>query len=172
MNFPSKWLDFTSHKELKRLRKDINNTKEIKIQIAASLIIAIISFYLNNSLSSADEWTQIALCLTLFLAVLAIFVAPSIINWCSMRQRSNTMIGNKDAVSIFDDEITYNVLTACEYYNSKNSTIENDLSTGIKEFYDLEIKYYTLLSIELLSSFTANASTLIGESRGKIKKKE
>lgn len=39
----------------------------------------------------------------------------------------NVIIKGKDATSVFDDEIVFNILVACEYYNCKKNITENDL---------------------------------------------
>lgn len=56
--------------------------------------------------------------------------------------RCNIIIKGRDAASLFNDEIVYNILVACEYYNSMQAFIDNDLKCKIKNFYVLEIKYY------------------------------
>lgn len=48
-NFPKKWLEFNKHKELRRLRNDLKDTFELKIQIASSVIFEVISLFLDKN---------------------------------------------------------------------------------------------------------------------------
>lgn len=169
-SFPSKWFDFTNHKELKRLRHDINNTLSLKLQIAASVIVAIISFFMSTYLNGAEKWKQFAFCSVLCIIVGLIFILPPLISYWRLKQRCNVLIKGKDAVSIFDDEIVYNVLVACEYYNARKGIPGSDLKCDMELFYDIEIKYYISESIKRLKEFSANSPVIFGDGENKISK--
>ena len=163
MDYPSKWLDFPNQKEIRRLRRDINNTTLLKLQILASVIVAIVTLFLTNVVKDTPIHLQIILCVALCLLTALIFVAPAIIKKIKSSRMGNVLIKGKDAVGIFDDEITYNVLTACEYCRFLTDKSENELNNHLQVFYRLEIAYYLSSSIEMLSTFGASINSIIGE---------
>lgn len=169
-NFPSKWFDFANYKELKRLRNDVKDTFSLKIQIAASIIVAIMSFFLDGYIKEMCGKMQILFCFLICATVILIFILPSIYRFISLRVRSNVLIKGKDAVSVFDDEIVYNVLVACEYYNSKSTIPDTVLKSELESFYTLEISYYITESIKMLSLFSANCGGIFGDGENKISK--
>lgn len=166
--FPGRWLDFTSQKELKRLRKDISNTLSLKLQIALSVGVAIISFLLAEYITNCNMWIQIAFCVGLLVVVVLIFLFPLIIDHFRLRMRCNVLIKGKDAVSIFDDEIVYNVLVACEYYNAIISVPNTELREELISFYKIEIAYYVTKAINQLHTMQTNSGAIFGDSDGKI----
>lgn len=169
-SFPSKWFEFTNQKELRRLRRDINNTLSLKLQIASSAIIAIISFFMTEYIKARSIWVQVAFCTALCILVALVFVLPSAISYWKLKRRCNVLIKGKDAVNIFDDEIVYSVLVACEYYNARKSIPDSELKNDIELFYDIEIKYYLSESIKRLKEFSANAPAIFGDGKNKISK--
>lgn len=169
-NFPSKWLEFTNHKEIKRLRVDINDTLSLKIQIATSIIITIIGFFLEDYIKKGSLCVKATLCILLSLIVILIFTLPSIIKYFRLRKRCNVIIKGKDAINIFDDEIVYSVLVAYEYYSSRQRIENNDLRQELEKFYDIEIKYYITDAVNKLNSFSASAISIFGDGENKISK--
>ena len=167
-NFPSKWYDFINHKELKKLRTDINNTLSLRIEIAVSIVLAIISFFLGKQLTEAAFGAQIIVCIIMCIVVILLFSFPYICNWISMRKRYNIFINGKEATNIFDDEIVYDILVATEYYNSKSQIPENDLKEELETFYTIEIKYYVSNSVEKLTYFTSNFWCIFGNKKNQI----
>lgn len=170
MDYPSKWLDFPSQKEIRRLRRDINNTTLLKMQILASVIIAIVTLFLTNVVKDTPIQSQIILCASLCLFAALVFVAPAIIKKYKSMRVANVLIKGKDAVAVFDDDITYNVLTACEYCKLLTEDSEDELNRHLQVFYRLEIAYYLSSSIDMLSKFSASINAIIGKSteRNKI----
>ena len=169
-SFPSKWFEFTNHKELRRLRRDINNTLSLKLQIASSVIIAIISFFMTEYIKECSMWVQVIFCTALCILVALVFVLPSAISYWKLKRRCNVLIKGKDAVNIFDDEIVYSVLVACEYYSARKSIPDSELKNDIELFYDIEIKYYISESIKRLKEFSANSPAIFGDGKNKISK--
>lgn len=169
-SFPSKWFDFTNHKELMRLRRDVNNTLSLKLQIASSVIIAIISFFMTEYIKECHVWVQVVFCTALCILVGLIFILPSAISFWKLKRRCNVLIKGKDAVNIFDDEIVYSVLVACEYYNARESIPNSELKKDLELFYDIEIKYYISESIKRLKEFSANSPAIFGDGKNKISK--
>lgn len=167
-NFPSKWFEFNNHKELRRLRDDFNDTLELKIQIAFSVILAIVSFFIERYISCLKVSFQIVFFVLLCLIVLLIFLLPYIIKKISVRKRCNVLIKGKGATSLFDDEIVYSILVACEYYNSKQAIPDNELKYEIEKFYMLEIRYYITESIKRLSLFTSSCTSIFGKRNNQI----
>lgn len=169
-NFPGKWFDFNNHKELRRLRNDMKDTFGLKLQIATSIVIAIVSFFLSEYISEADVWVQILFCVILCVIVLLIFLLPFFIKQCMLKARCNVIIKGKDAISLFDDEIVYNILVACEYYNSMQSIPKNELREELLAFYKLEIEYYISESIKKLLLFSSNCTAIFGNKKNQISK--
>lgn len=168
MGFPSKWFEFSNHKELRRLRKDINDTFELKIQIATSIMLAIVAFVFDSYIKCFKPWLQILICVLLCLGVALIFTLPTIIKHFKLRKRCNIIINGKDAINIFDDEILYSVLVACEYSNIKTNISSEALKDEYEKFYNIEIKYYITESIKRLIKFSDSASTIFGDHDNQI----
>ena len=118
-DFPGKWFDFTNHKEIRRLRNDLNDSISLKLQIASSIIVAIISFFLQSTIANTTVCIRMIVCAILCLVVLLIFLLPLIIDKINDLRIHNIIINGKDAVTLFDDVVTYNVLVASEYYNCR-----------------------------------------------------
>ena len=84
------------------------------------------------------------------------------------KKHCNIIIEGRDVVSIFDEEIVYNVLVATEYHNSKINLNENKIKQDLLNFYDIEIRYYLLLAIEQLLQFNVNKSEIFGDKKNQI----
>lgn len=170
MNHPSKWFDFVSQKELHRLRQDINNTTSLRIQVFISVLIAILSPFLSQLLSKGPIVVQIIVCATLCLLAVVVFLIPLFEKKFSTLKNQNIIINGKEATTIFDDDIVYSILTACEYYNAKSSIPANALSPDLHEFYELEINYYVRKASNCLESFSATICSIIGNGENQIAK--
>ena len=168
MSFPSKWFEFSNHKELRRLRKDINDTSSLKIQIAASIMLAIVAFVFDAYITTADLCIQILICSFLCIGVALIFTLPLIIKRFKLRKRCNIIINGKDAINIFDDEVLYSDLVACEYSNMKTAITCDSLKEEYEKFYNIEIKYYITESIKKLVQFSSSSSTIFGNNENQI----
>lgn len=167
-NFPSKWFDFVNQKELKRLRKDINNTKTFKIQVLVSVIIAIVSMFFNQYVGLCPLWAQILICVLLCLIVILVFLFPLITNSISKSKSCNVYIEGKKATEIFDEEITYSIMVASEYFQSLTLTSSGPLSSDLKNFYMIEIHYYVIESLKKISDFNSNLPGIFGEKENQI----
>lgn len=167
-NFPSKWYDFINHKELKRLRKDINGTFSLRIEIAVSIILMIVSCFLESQIASLSLCTKVILCIIFSVIIAAFFILPIVFRWYSLHHKSNVFINGKEAKSIFDEEIVYDVLVASEYCNIKDQINNPKLGNELKNFYGIEIKYYINTSIEKLTSFNSNFHSIFGKEKNKI----
>lgn len=170
-NFPSKWLEFSNYKELKRLRSDVNNTFSLKLQIASSIILAIISFFIDSLTEDSDESIRALVCIFLCLFVALIFAGPYILKQIRIRRHCNVIIKGKDAISIFDEEIIYNVLVAHEYFNIRNTTSGIPSDKHMREFYNIEISYYIDESITHLSKFLSNTREILGYGKNQLSPK-
>ncbi len=167
-NFPSKWFDFLNQKELKRLRRDINNTFWLKIQIVVSLIVAIFPLIFSDNIKALSIECKVVLCVVLSFIIVLVFILPIIIKKLKLLKFNNYIIDGKIATSIFDEEIVYNILVASEFYDIYNSTITNKLSNELKEFYKIETKYYIKTAMEKLITFSSNMVNIIGNKKNQI----
>lgn len=167
-DFPGKWFDFTNHKEIRRLRNDLNDSISLKLQIASSIIVAIISFFLQSTIANTTVCIRMIVCAILCLVVLLIFLLPLIIDKINDLRIHNIIINGKDAVTLFDDVVTYNVLVASEYYNCRIKIPKNELNEELGKFYNIEIKYYITESIKILSLFAARSTQIIGNKNNQI----
>lgn len=167
-NFPSKWFDFSNHKELRRLHQDLNNSFSLKLEIAISIMLTIFSLFFEEKIHDWTLCTQIITYVCICLIIAVVFLWSSICAWYRNRKRSNVFIGKKDAVRIFDDEIVYSVLVACEYFDARKNTQNKELKAELEKFYDIEIKYYVTESIKRLVQFTSNLPGIIGSDNGRI----
>ncbi len=167
-NFPSKWYDFINHKELKRLRKDLNDTLSLRIEIAVSIILMIISCFLESQIDSLSLCAKVILCVIFCTIVAAFFILPIVFRWYSLHHKSNVFINGKEAKSIFDEEIVYDVLVASEYCNIKKQANNPEHGDELKVFYSIEIKYYVNTSVEKLTSFNSNFNSIFGNEKNKI----
>lgn len=167
-NFPGKWFDFTTSKEIKRMRQDINRTLSLKIEIATSIVLTIVAFFFSEHINDLSIAWQIIICSLICVVVLAIFFMPVIIRAISLRKNCNVIINGKTATAIFDDEIVYNVLVAAEYYNNLKQINGDEVGTNLKEFYKIEIEYYISTSIAKLLEFNSMHLSIFGEGKNKI----
>ena len=169
-NFPSKWFDFTNSKEIKRIRKDLKETLSLKIEISASLVLTIVAFYFGEYVKDFTIFWQIVFCIGLCALVVLIFSFSAIIHCISVKRHGNVIIKGKDAVSIFDDEIVYNVLVAVEYSNSINSIPDNPIKDEMEKLYIIEIEYYITKAIDELLEFNTNYQKIFGNGKMQIPK--
>lgn len=84
-NFPSKWLDFTTNKEIKRLRKDVNDTLSLKIEISVSIILTIIAFCFSEYIGKMKPICQTLVCISMCLIILVIFFYPCVKKYLSQK---------------------------------------------------------------------------------------
>ena len=159
MVFPSKWLEFSAQKELRRLRNDITDKTELKTQIAASFIVAVLTIVLEKYITDCIGVLAFCICIAVIIAL--IFLLPYFLRLISNLHKGTMIIDGKTAKSIFDDEIIYYVLTSAEYQNYKNS--HPRLSNATTDFYNIESKYYLEKAIHLLARFSANNFAIIGD---------
>ena len=167
-NFPSKWYDFINKKEIKRLRHDLSDSYSLRVEIAASILIAIASFFLSDYVKEMCWVYQLFIYLIIATVVVCIIFIPSIKKYLSIKESGNVYIGGKEAVSIFDDEIVYDVLVACEYFEHKKEIANNTFCDQLTEFYSIEIEYYIKTSIEKLIDFNSNYLKIFGDGRNRI----
>lgn len=167
-HFPGEWFDFTTNKEIKRIRKDINNTLVLKIEISISIILTIVAFCFSEYINSLDMKWQICFCLALCLVVLIIFFMPYFIKWISTKYNGNIIVKGKDAVSTFDEEIVYYVLIAAEYSDLANHIKNEDIGKDLKAFYQIEVQYYLVKAIDELSKFNTNYLKIFGDGKNQI----
>lgn len=170
-NFPSKWFDFTNSKEIKRMRKDLNDTLALKIEISVSIILTIVSFFFGEYFKKLNMGYQILIYSIICVIILLIFFAPNIFKYFSIKKHCNVIIKGKDAVAIFDDEIVYNVLVAAEYSNSKSNIPQNKINSELVSFYEIEIEYYITTAIDQLLQFNTNYHKIVGSKKNQISKK-
>lgn len=170
-NNPSKWYSFNNHKELKRLRKDINETLTLKIELATSITLAIISFFLSDLLKHESNCLKITICIIMcFLVFLILFLLPYLRKKIAIWKSGSILHNGKIATNIFDDEIVYDVLVASEYSNSISQIDEkNKLRNELIEFYNIEIKYYISKSISALFEFNSNIPNIYGNKDNQIR---
>lgn len=167
-NFPSKWFDFTTNKEIKRIRKEINSTLALKIEVSTSIILTIIAFCFSEYIHDLDVKWQVTICAIMSFTILLIFFTPNLLKWISIKQHGNIIIKGKDAVSVFDDEIVYCVLVAAEYYNSIENIKQNKIESDLKAFYNIEIQYYLNKSIDDILAFNSNYTNIFGNKQNQI----
>ena len=167
-NFPSKWFDFTTIKEIKRIRKDINSTLSLKIEIATSIILTIIAFCFSEYIHNLDTLWQVLICILTCLFVLFIFFTPNIIKMISSKKHGNIIVKGKNAIATFDDDIVYNVLVAAEYFNSIEQIKSNSIRKDLIAFYYIEIEYYLSKAIGELLQFNANYTEIFGNQKSQI----
>ena len=165
-NFPGNWFDFTVHKEIKRIRKDINNTMSLRVEIAVSIVIAVLSFFLGEYVNGLSTFWEVLIYVGITILIIGIFALPKILMMISIKKHCNIIIDGKDAVSIFDDEIVYDVLVASEYVNLKN--VMMDGQKDLKDFYLIEIKYYLSKAIDQLLLFNSNYTQIFGNGKNRI----
>lgn len=172
MHNPSKWYDFNNHKELRRLRKDVNDNSSLKIELTASVIIAIWTFFLADIFEDSSNCFKICMCAILTGAVIfGVVFLPTIFHYFKIRRSGNIIYNGKNATSIFDDEIVYDVLVAYEYSNSIKQIKESDeLSKELAVFYKIEINYYISKSIRALFKFNSNIPNIYGNKEYQIRK--
>ena len=167
-NFPSKWYDFINKKEIRRLRYDLKDNYSLRVEIAASILIAIASFFLSDYVKDMCWVYQLLIYLLIATIVVCVIFYPLIKNYLSIKKSGNVYIGGKEAVSIFDDEIVYDVLVACEYFEHKKEIVNNTFGNQILEFYLIEIEYYVKTSIEKLIKFNSNYPRIFGDGENRI----
>ena len=167
-NIPSKWFDFVNHKELKRLHSDINNNMLFKIQTALSAILTILSVLLSAILQE-NRCAVIWICSSLIVVIVLLFLVPFLIKAISNRIIKNIFIKGQDAVSIFDEEIVYYVMTACEY-SQQDSRLYNSLQKDVDSFFCIEIEYYVNKAMEKLVGFVSNFDNIFGNGKNRISK--
>ena len=168
-NFPSKWFDFVNNKEIKRLRKDINNTFWLKIQICVSLLIAVLTVIFDQEINELEMKWKVTLSISICLIIFLVFSSQYIIKKIKLRIRNNVIINGKQATSLFDESIVYDVLVACEFYDLYNKLEdESSISRDMKEFYKIEIKYYLNTAIINLYNLSGSFPLILGEKRNQI----
>lgn len=168
-NFPSKWFDFVNNKEIKRLRKDINNTFWLKMQICISLLIAVLTVIFDKEIYDlAIKW-KVTLSISICLIIFLVFSSQYIIKKIKLRIRNNIIIHGKQATTLFDESIVYDVLVAYEFYDILNK-LENksSISNYLKEFYKIEIKYYLNTAICNLYNLSCSFPLILGEKKNQI----
>ena len=167
-NFPSNWLEFADHKEIKRLRRDLADKDALRVQVAISVIIAILAFFLEDVVSEWLVWQQVLIILGMVLAVAAVFMIPILYKYIKFRRGNNVILNGQKASNIFDDEIVYDVMVAVEFYESMNCLNNGELKKELEQFYKLEIEYYISKSMKALAQMTSSYRLVFGEKFGQI----
>lgn len=167
-NIPSKWYEFTNHKELKRLRMDLNDTLFLRIEIAASLVLTILTSFFSDIISKRSGLVQVAIFVLSCLCVTAILLWDYLRHKYSLWRRSGVFIKGKDASSLFDEEIVYEVLVASEYFRMEKEENVEELKDQMKNFYNIEIEYYLTSAMEKLFLLNSNLSNVLGNDGKKI----
>lgn len=167
-NFPSKWYDFINKKEIRRLRYNLNDNYSLRMEIVVSILIAIASSFFSDYVKDLYWILQFFIYLVIVMIVVGVMFFPSIQKYKSIKDSGNIYIGGKEAVSIFDDEIVYDVLVACEYFEHRKEITNNTFFEQLSEFYFIEIEYYVKTSIEKLIEFNSNYPRIFGIGKNRI----
>ncbi len=169
-NFPGSWLNFSEYKEIKRLRMAVTETISLRIQITASLIIAIVSAFASGKIDTWPACRQILLICFVCLLVVAVFFGPIFWNRCKFLVTNNVILNGKKAINIFDDEIVYDLMIATEF----KKLIENEekdkskIKDELKIFYKAEMTYYVKKSMESLGLMAASYTKIFGAGKQQI----
>lgn len=173
-NSPNNWFEFLNNKELKRLRKETNNTLALKIQVSVSIILTIITFFLGENLKLNIKY-QILICVLMIFVTICIFITPFVINRINLMKHCNVIIEGKDAISIFQENIVYDVLVAVEYSNSlisfaegENVSDSSNLQNELAKFYKSETKYHVEMAIEQLYLLNSSFYRVFGSRDNQI----
>lgn len=167
-HFPSSWFHFTDHKEIQRLRQNVTETISFKIEISVAVILAIISAFFENDLACWPLGWRIAITLVICIVVFVLFNRQMIKHWFS----DSIMLGVKQSVTIFDEEVVYDVMVAAEYLNNlnelKNKGTNSTLESHLITFHKSEIVYYIQKAQNELSKMCAESSIIFGEKNTQI----
>lgn len=176
-HFPSEWFHFTDHKEIRRLRQAVSETTSFKVEITVAVLLAIASAFFDTYLSEWSICVKILVFLIIGVSVIYLFNRQAVKQLFS----DSIMLGVKQAVTIFDEEVVYDIMVAAEYCNHLDTlntkTKEDTLNTKTKDdqlaihlasFYCLEIKYYIQEAQMKLSRMRAEASIIFGDQHSQI----
>lgn len=167
-NFPSEWLAFTTNKEIKRLRQEISDTNKLRVQIAISVVIAVLSFYLEDEVSDWNPVGQWLFVVAVCVSVILTFLLPRFFAYCKLRRINNIVLDGRKATNLFDEEVVYDVMMAVEFFRHAHERGEEYLEKQLREFYLVEMTYYVKKSIESLKSMTAVNARLLGNKENQL----
>lgn len=167
-HFPSEWFHFTDHKEIRRLRQAVSETTSFKVEITVAVLLAIASAFFDTYLSEWSICVKILVFLIICVSVIYLFNRQAVKQLFS----DSIMLGVKQAVTIFDEEVVYDIMVAAEYCNHLDTlntkTKEDQLAIHLASFYSLEIKYYIQEAQMKLSRMRAEASIIFGDQHSQI----
>lgn len=168
-NFPSKWYDFVNNKEIKRLRKDINNTFWLKMQICVSLLIAVLTVIFDKEINALEVKWKAALSIGICLIVSLVFSSQHIIKKIKLSIRNNVIINGQQATTLFDESIVYDVLVAYEFYDIYDKLKnESTISDELRDFYIIESQYYLTTAMFNIYSLNCSFPIILGEKKNQI----
>lgn len=153
MNFPGDWFELSTHKEIKRINKKLDETLSFKLQFVSSLFLAILPLFLSGVF---PEWTLkqnlivLVICIILSLVIL---ILPSLKSFVQFHYRNNEgeMRTIDQIEKDFDEVVILNVMAAVEFYNALSNIPPSDLQEDLKFFYKEEIKYHVNTAKKTLS---------------------
>lgn len=167
-HFPSEWFHFTDHKEIRRLRQAVSETTSFKFEITVAVLLAIASAFFDTYLSEWSICVKILVFLIIGVSVIYLFNRQAVKQLFS----DSIMLGVKQAVTIFDEEVVYDIMVAAEYCNHLDTlntkTKDDQLAIHLASFYCLEIKYYIQEAQMKLSRMRAEASIIFGDQHSQI----
>lgn len=167
-HFPSEWFHFTDHKEIRRLRQAVSETTSFKVEITVAVLLAIASAFFDTYLSEWSICVKILVFLIIGVSVIYLFNRQAVKQLFS----DSIMLGVKQAVTIFDEEVVYDIMVAAEYCNHLDTlntkTRDDQLAIHLASFYSLEIKYYIQEAQMKLSRMRAEASIIFGDQHSQI----
>lgn len=167
-HFPSEWFHFTDHKEIRRLRQAVSETTSFKVEITVAVLLAIASAFFDTYLSEWSICVKILVFLIICVSVIYLFNRQAVKQLFS----DSIMLGVKQAVTIFDEEVVYGIMVAAEYCNHLDTlntkTKDDQLVIHLASFYSLEIKYYIQEAQMKLSRMRAEASIIFGDQHSQI----
>ena len=167
-HFPSEWFHFTGHKEIRRLRQAVSETTSFKVEITVAVLLAIASAFFDTYLSEWSICVKILVFLIIGVSVIYLFNRQAVKQLFS----DSIMLGVKQAVTIFDEEVVYDIMVAAEYCNHLDTlntkTRDDQLAIHLASFYSLEIKYYIQEAQMKLSRMRAEASIIFGDQHSQI----
>lgn len=169
-NFPSKWYDFVTAKEIKRIRRDMNDKRLQLVQLIMAFLTSVLTPIYSQFVDRLEIWQSVLIWVAFCIYIAIVLFLPYITSAFKSLLVSNILVENKKALTQFDEEVVYSTLVACEFSEFNTSMMDPALASNVDAFNKIEVEYYVKNAVTILASFASRPSGIFGNKADQISK--
>lgn len=163
------WKTIQMQNDIKLIKRRLKVSTAANWSIVFDVFLILLAFVIDRSLAGKENTIENLNCVWAIIALLGILIPILILcyDFISAKQKTHISLkvsNSKDLVSLFDDEICYQIMSAetfCTSLENNCSAVDCKQKALLQEFYFIEASYYLNKSVTLFERMDNNLSNVI-----------